>query len=117
MFKSIITEYFDKTRSKDWVVLRILEFVRSSSNPRLSVSTIDDFKEDLHAILRSYRDKVNIHVYTKNKATKILSNLDSTFNTAEVRQFIKDLELHEEARINVTSTYTATILKVRFIKI
>ncbi|RHZ44068.1 hypothetical protein Glove_767g15 [Diversispora epigaea] len=109
MFESTITEYLDKIKSKDWSILGILEFLRSNS--KLSVPTIDDLKEDLYAILQSYRDKANIHVYTKNKVTKILSNFDSTFNTAEVKQFIKDLEFREEARINVTSTYTATVLK------
>ncbi|CAG8536651.1 4996_t:CDS:10 [Acaulospora morrowiae] len=111
MFESIVTEYLDKIKSKDWTILGILEFAQSNSNPKLSVATINDFKEDLYAILQSYRDKCNIHIYTKNKATKILSNFDSLFSTAEVKQFIKDLEYHEEARINVTSTYTATVLR------
>ncbi|CAG8710657.1 1459_t:CDS:2, partial [Acaulospora morrowiae] len=104
-----MTEYLDKTKSKDWTILGILKFARSKSS--LSVATINDFKEELYAILQSYHDKCNIHINSKNKATKILSNFNSLFSTAEVRQFIKDLEYHEEARINVTSTYTATVLR------
>ncbi|CAG8832693.1 9875_t:CDS:2, partial [Gigaspora margarita] len=73
--------------------------------------TLNDFKEDLYSILSSYQDKCNVHVNAKNKASKILSNFDSSFSTAEVKQFIKNLEYHEEARINVTSTYTATVLR------
>ncbi|CAG8540486.1 10787_t:CDS:10 [Acaulospora morrowiae] len=109
MFESIVMEYLDKTKCKDWSVFGILEFARSNS--KLSVATIDDFKEDLYSILCSYNDKCNIHVFAKNKAAKILSNFDSVFSSTKVRQFIKDLEYHEEARINVTSTYTATVLE------
>ncbi|CAG8510932.1 488_t:CDS:10 [Ambispora gerdemannii] len=87
----------------------VLKF--SQSNSKLSVATINDFKEDLYAILCSYKDKCNIHMYTKNRATKILSNFNFSFSTAEVKQFIKNLEYREETRINVTSTYTATVLK------
>ncbi|GET54916.1 hypothetical protein RIR_jg9886.t1 [Rhizophagus irregularis DAOM 181602=DAOM 197198] len=48
-------------------------------------------KDDLYAILRSYAKKnVTIHIYT----------------TAKLKQFIKDLEYREEARLNVTSKYT-----------
>ncbi|CAG8597453.1 4371_t:CDS:2 [Paraglomus occultum] len=108
MFESVVTEYLDKTKGKYWSILGILEFARSNTNPKLSVATIDDFKDDLFAVLRSYTKKCNIHVYTRNRATKILSQFNSLFSTAEVKQFIKDLEYHEEARLNVTSTYTAT---------
>lgn len=116
MFESVVTEYLDETKGKDWSILGILEFARSNSNPKLSVATINDFKDDLYTILRSYAKKCNIHTYTRNRATKILSNFNSSFSTAEVKQFIKDLEYHEEVRLNVTSTYTATALKVRFTK-
>ncbi|CAG8439702.1 10904_t:CDS:10, partial [Ambispora gerdemannii] len=78
MFEFTVTEYLDKTKSKDSTILGILEYARSNS---------------------------------KLSATKILSNFDSVFSTAEVKQFIKDLEYHEEARVNVTSTYTVTVLK------
>ena len=115
MFESVVMEYLDKTKGKDWSILGILEFARSNSNPKLSVATTDDFKDDLYAILQSYAEKCNVHVY-RNKATKILSRFNSLFSTAEVKQFIKDLEYHEEARINVTFTYTATVLKARFTK-
>ncbi|CAG8757445.1 16483_t:CDS:2, partial [Cetraspora pellucida] len=111
MFESILTEYLDTIKSKDWTILGILEFARSNSNPKLSVSTINDFKEDLHAILRKYQEKCNVHVLAKNKVAKMLSKFNTLFSTAEVKQFIKDLEFHEEARINVTTTYTATVLK------
>ncbi|GES88456.1 hypothetical protein GLOIN_2v221147 [Rhizophagus clarus] len=36
---------------------------------------------------------------------------NSLFSTVKVKQFIKDLEYHEEAWLNVTFTYTATVLK------
>lgn len=97
-----IWEYLDESKGKDWLILGILEFARSNSNPKLSVATIDDFKDDLYAILRSYAKKnVTIHIYT----------------TAKLKQFIKDLEYREEARLNVTSKYTYSfkgkIYKVR----
>ncbi|CAG8707121.1 12098_t:CDS:2, partial [Dentiscutata heterogama] len=111
MFESVVTEYLETTLNKNWTLLGILEFARSKSSPKLSVATIDDFKEDLYKILRRYQEKFNVHVNAKNKASKILSSFDSSFSTAEVKQFIKDLEYHEEARINVTSTYTATVLR------
>ncbi|CAG8686952.1 15265_t:CDS:2, partial [Dentiscutata heterogama] len=111
MFESVVTEYLEKTKNKDWAILGILEFARSNSNTKLSVATLNDFKEDLYTILSSYKDKCNVHVNAKNKASKILSTFDSTFSTAKVKQFIKDLEYHEEARVNVTSTYTVTVLK------
>ena len=114
MFESTITEYLDKTKNKDWSILGILEFSRLNS--KLSVATIKDFKEDLYAILSKCKDKCNTHVNAKSKAKKILSNFDSMFFTAEVKQFVKDLEYHEEARVNVTSTYTVTVLKVRLWK-
>ncbi|CAG8721472.1 12141_t:CDS:2, partial [Acaulospora morrowiae] len=100
MFESVVTEYLEITLNKNWSLFGILEFVRSKSNPKLSVATIDDFKDDLYKILKKYQDKCNVHVNAKNKASKILSNFDSSFSTAEVKQFIKNLEYHEEARIN-----------------
>ncbi|CAG8569672.1 6042_t:CDS:10 [Ambispora gerdemannii] len=111
MFESTIIKYLDTVKSKDWSILGILEFARSNSNTKLSVATLNDFKEDLYSILSGYNDKCNVHVLAKNKVTKILSKFNSSFFTAEVKQFIKDLEYHEEARINVTSTYTATVLR------
>ncbi|RHZ58197.1 hypothetical protein Glove_375g6 [Diversispora epigaea] len=111
MFESVVTEYLETMLNKNWTLFRILEFAQSKLNPKLSVATIDDFKKDLHKILRKFQDKCNVHVNAKNKASKILSNFDSSFSTAEVKQFINDLEYHEEARINVTSTYIATVLR------
>nr|CAG8532401.1 7497_t:CDS:2 [Entrophospora candida] len=109
MFESTITQYLDKTKNKDWSILGILEF--SQLNLKLSVATIKDFKEDLYTILSKYKDNCNIHVNAKSKVTKVLSNFDSMFFTTEVKLFIKDLEYHEEARVNVTSTYTVMVLK------
>ncbi|CAG8816092.1 14318_t:CDS:2, partial [Dentiscutata erythropus] len=110
MLESVVTEYLE-TLNKNWSLFGILEFARSKSNPKLSVATIDKFKDDMYKILKRYQDKCNVHVNAKNKASKILSNFESSFSTAEVKQFIKDLEYNEEARINVTSTYTATVLR------
>ncbi|CAG8712818.1 8122_t:CDS:2 [Gigaspora margarita] len=111
MFESTIIKYLDTVKSKDWSIIGILEFAQSNSNTKLSVATLNDFKEDLYSILSSYNDKCNVHVLAKNKVAKILSKFNSSFSTAEVKQFIKDLEYHEEARINITSTYTATVLR------
>nr|CAG8446406.1 11593_t:CDS:2 [Entrophospora candida] len=112
MFESIVTEYLDQTKSKDWTVLGSLEFTRSKPKPKLSSATINDFKEDLYAVLQRYKDKCNIRMNAKNKGLKILSNFNSEFSTTEVKRFIKDLEFLEEARLNVTSTYTVTVLKL-----
>ncbi|CAG8501089.1 14814_t:CDS:2, partial [Acaulospora colombiana] len=100
MFESVVTEYLETKLNKNWSLFGILEFARSKSNPKLFVAAIDDFKDDLYKILKKYQDKCNVHVNAKNKASKILSNFDSSFSTAEVKQFIKNLEYHEEARIN-----------------
>ncbi|GES83370.1 hypothetical protein GLOIN_2v221147 [Rhizophagus clarus] len=107
MFDTIINEYLDITLSKEWSVVGLLKFAR----PKLSVDTIEEFKEDLHAILRKYSDKCNVHSYAKNKTKKILNNFNTSFSTVEVRKFINDLELHAEMRVNVTSAYTIEVLK------
>ncbi|CAG8460151.1 2838_t:CDS:10 [Acaulospora colombiana] len=107
MYETTITEYLDKTLSKSWSILGILEFSQS----KLSLDTLEHFKEDLYAILQGYKDKCNVHTYAKNKVKKLLANYDKCFSSAEVRRFINDLEYRTERRINVTSGYTAEILK------
>ncbi|PKK71385.1 hypothetical protein RhiirC2_744730 [Rhizophagus irregularis] len=63
MFESVVTEYLDKTLSKDWSILGVLEFAR----PNLSPDTINDFKKDLYAVLQRYLEKCNVHVNAKKK--------------------------------------------------
>ncbi|CAI2189722.1 9231_t:CDS:2 [Funneliformis geosporum] len=107
MFESVVIEYLDKTLSKDWSILGILEFAR----PKLSPDTINNFKEDLYVVLRGYLEKCNVHVNAKKKVKKILTNFNTYFSIDKVRQFIIELEYNTETRMNVTSAYTIEVLK------
>jgi hypothetical protein len=80
------------------------------------VDAIDDFKSDLHAMLRRYSQKCNVHANAKKKVAKLLSNLDASFSTSGVREFMSKLELHVETRINANSACTMEVLKVSSIK-
>ena len=79
---------------------------------KLSVDTIEDFKEELYTMLRKYDGKCNVHANAKKKVSKLLSNFNTSFSSAEVRQLINNLELNEEVSMNVTSAYTVEVLKV-----
>ena len=91
-----------------------LEFTRSNS--KFSVDAIDDFKSDLHTMLRRYSQKCNIHANAKKKAAKLLSNSDASFSTSGVREFMSNFELHVETRIDANSACTMEGLKVSSIK-
>ncbi|CAB4391079.1 unnamed protein product [Rhizophagus irregularis] len=87
--------------------MEILKFAR----PKLSVDTIEDFKDELYAILQRYNDKVNVHANARKKVKKLLDNFNSSFSSVEMRKFVYELEYHEEVRVNVTSAYTVELLK------
>ncbi|RGB27719.1 hypothetical protein C1646_378647 [Rhizophagus diaphanus] len=107
MFESIIVEYLDKTLSKEYSIMEILKFAR----PKLSVDTIEDFKDELYAVLQQYNDKVNVHANARKKVKKLLDNFNSSFSSVEMKKFVYELEYHEEVRVNVTSAYTVEVLK------
>ncbi|POG80749.1 hypothetical protein GLOIN_2v221147 [Rhizophagus irregularis DAOM 181602=DAOM 197198] len=88
MFESIIVEYLDNT-----------------------LNTIEDFKDELYAILQRYNDKVNVHASARKKVKKLLDNFNSSFSSVEMRKFVYELEYHEEMRVNVTSAYTVEVIK------
>ncbi|RUP48174.1 hypothetical protein BC936DRAFT_144869, partial [Jimgerdemannia flammicorona] len=116
MFESILADYFDKVGYKEWSVGAILKYTDSKAT--LSVDTIDEFKGNLYAVLQNFIERSNVHVNARNKASRLSSNLDRSFSTAEVKRFVDGLKLrHEEeerhmaVRMNVTSTYTVESLK------
>lgn len=86
--------------------------ILKSARPKLSVDTIEDFKDELYAILQRYNDKVNVHANARKKVKKLLDNFNSSFSSVEMRKFVYELEYHEEVRVNVTSAYTVEVLKV-----
>ena len=118
MFESVISKYLDETQNKDWSILGILEFTRSNS--KLSMDAIDDFKSDLHATLRRYSQKCNVHANAKKKVAKLLSNLDASFATSRVREFMSKLNAVEGLKVSSikpeNSTTYLSIIKCRINK-
>src|SRR6185437_6233754 len=84
----------------------------SVSLPMFTVDTIEDFKDELYAVLRQYNDKVNVHANARKKVMKLLNTFNSFFSSVEMKKFVYELEYHGEVRVNVTSAYTVEVLKV-----
>ncbi|RHZ84226.1 hypothetical protein Glove_84g176 [Diversispora epigaea] len=118
MFELIINEYLENTKCKDWTIIGILKYIESKS--QMSTDIIETLKTEIYSALQNFRDSHNIHIHenAKNKARKFLTSFDKLFSSANVNNFIDELELKDEkrefhltVRRNVTSSNTLQALE------
>ncbi len=119
MFESIVTEYLNNTKYKNWSIISILEHTKSKC--RLYVDSINVLRDDIYTSLRRYKENRDNHINVTNKLSKILSDFEKSFSTAEVKEFIDKLRKEQEERgfdmalqFNVTSACTVKALEVGF---
>ncbi|RUS34033.1 hypothetical protein BC938DRAFT_482780 [Jimgerdemannia flammicorona] len=101
MFQRLVFDYLDETRHKDWSIITILQYLESKQE--LSVDMLNDIKDDIYAVLRSYIKKENVNENAKKKATKILTTYDKSFSSTELSQFKNKLRRRAEEEEHKTA--------------
>ncbi|RUP51807.1 hypothetical protein BC936DRAFT_145650 [Jimgerdemannia flammicorona] len=101
MFRDIVFDYLNSVRYKDWSIISILQYIESKQE--LYVDMLDNIKEDIYTVLRSYEKGESVSKNAKKKMDKILSAYDKLFSSAEVSQFKNKLRYKTEAEEHKTA--------------
>ncbi|CAJ0886045.1 2784_t:CDS:10 [Entrophospora sp. SA101] len=116
MFESIILEYLNNTKYRHWSIISILEYTKSKC--QLYVDSINVLRDNIYVSLQRYKESRDNHINVTNKLSKILSDFEKSFSTAEVKEFIVKLQKEQgehdfdmALQFNVTSASTVKALK------